>query len=104
MKQYIERNGKTFRVEVIYTKGGINYFTCKVNKRGYYLNIRPVTLEKRDNGIVIESFELFGGVSYMIAEVKRQSDKSKREADNYVSTVGKVKVDELINYLLTKKS
>lgn len=98
MKDYIERDGKTFRVEVIYTKGGMNYFSGGVNKRGYYLSVRPVELERRAGGIVVESFEIFGGTSYFLKEVKRQSDKAMKEAVELAAP----KVDELINYLLIR--
>lgn len=47
------------KVEVFYSKGGVNYFTYKTDPRGYYVALRPVKLS---NGPVFasESFLMFG--------------------------------------------
>ena len=81
MKKYeqIEGTNKELKIEVFYDKGGMNYFTSTVNRRGYYVSARVVEV-KKDNDCVIESFMLFSGLKKLLFEVKRQSEKSYKEA------------------------
>ena len=81
MKKYeqIEGTNKELKVEVFYDKGGMNHFTSTVNRRGYYVSARVVEV-KKDNDCVIESFMLFSGLKKLLFEVKRQSEKSYKEA------------------------
>lgn len=73
-KRYIKRgdlkHGSHLEVCVYYTKGGMSCFTGLVSPRGYYLSVRPVTLEK---GMV--SFDLFSGCKKLVLEANRYSDK-----------------------------
>ena len=64
------------RVETDYTKGGLNLFTYKQERRGYYLHITPV--ERRGN---MESFVAFTGNKFLLKEVSRKSAKAEREAE-----------------------
>ena len=53
MKKYLETtksdgNKKTcLKVEVFYSKGGLNYFNYKEEKRGYWLSVRMVETDCR---------------------------------------------------------
>ena len=78
-KRYIERHdlkgANHLEVSVYYFKGGTSYFTGQALLRGYYLSIRPVTLER---GMV--SFNLFSGCKRLLSETKRYSDKQFAKA------------------------
>lgn len=90
-KRYIERNdlknGSHLEVSVFYTKGGMSCFTGLMSPRGYYLSVRPVTLDK---GMV--SFDLFSGCKKLILEANRYSDKQFAKAVE----MSKTYEDELI--------
>lgn len=57
-------------VKVYYSKGGMNYFTGSVERRGYYLSVQP--LNKTSNSV---SFTAFTGVKQLVREVGRFSSK-----------------------------
>lgn len=78
-----EVNGCThLTAEVYYDLGGMNYFTYKVEPRGYYMSMTPV--EKVDRGgYVTESYTAFTGKKTLIKEVKRKSAKAENEANAF---------------------
>jgi hypothetical protein len=82
MKKYerIENSKKELKIEVYYDKGGMNYFNSKVEPRGYWISVRAVERDIRDNGICIESYPIMSGVKHFLLEVKRQSDKAYDQA------------------------
>lgn len=96
-KRYIERNdlknGNHLEIGVFYTKGGMSYFTGQVSPRGYYLSVRPVTLER---GMV--SFNLLAGCKKLVLDGNRYSDKqfiraveiAKAYEDELIATVMKI--------------
>lgn len=90
-KRYIKRSdlkhGNHLEVSVYYTKGGMSCFTGQVSPRGYYIGVRPVTLEK---GMV--SFDLFSGCKKLVLEADRYSDKQFAKA----AEMAKAYEDELI--------
>ena len=80
MKHYMKvkpNAGKTtdIKFDIAYIKGGINMFTYKQEKRGYYLIVTPV---ERDG--IMEGFTAFSGTKVLLKEVARQSTKAFREA------------------------
>lgn len=79
-KEYIEgylQDGKekSLRVEVYYSLGGMNYFSGRVEKRGYYLSVTPV-----EHARGFESMMAFSGTKQLILEVARKSAKAEKEA------------------------
>lgn len=68
-------DGKFIEVELYYSKGGWNVFTCKQETRGYYVRICPVTIERN-----MVSFVAFSGTKVCIHECSRKSAKAEREA------------------------
>lgn len=82
MKKYepIEGTNKELKIEVFYDKGGINYFNSKNEPRGYWLSMRQVERDRRENGVVIESYGMFSGAKAFLLEVKRKSDKAYEQA------------------------
>jgi len=78
-KEYIERNdlkdATHLEVSVYYTKGGANYFSSGTIRRGYYINVTPVT--KSANSV---SFVMFTGRSKLLFETSRYSDKQFAKA------------------------
>ena len=74
-------------IEVYYDKGGRNYFTCKDERRGYYLYVCPVL---RSDGLV--SYTSFSGTKLLLKEVARKSAKAEAEAEE----IAKGKVADLV--------
>lgn len=76
-----DKNNKII-TEIYYDIGGMNYFTSKVKKRGYYFSITP---EERSDGF--RTYTGFSGVKTCILEVARKSksayDKAKAILDKY---------------------
>ena len=80
MKHYMKvrpNAGQTtdMKFDVAYSLGGINVFTHKQERRGYYLIITPVQRARN-----MESFTAFSGTKLLLKEVSRQSTKAEREA------------------------
>lgn len=67
--------GKFIELELYYSKGGWNVFTCKQESRGYYVRICPVTVEGN-----MVSFVAFSGTKLCVHECPRKSAKAEREA------------------------
>lgn len=74
-------------IEVYYDKGGINYFTYKVERRGYYLSVCPVL---KSDGLI--SYTSFSGTKLLLKEVARKSAKAEAEAEE----IAKGKVADLV--------
>lgn len=74
-------------IEVYYDKGGINYFTYKVERRAYYLSVCPVL---QADGLV--SYTSFSGTKLLLKEVSRKSAKAEAEAEE----IAKGKVADLV--------
>ena len=80
-KEYIEREGQTLAVAVFYDLGGANYFSGGINRRGYYLSVRPVEVSRNEAGhVMTESSVMFNGTKMLLVEVNRQSKKAEAEA------------------------
>ena len=80
-KEYIEREGQTLAVAIFYDLGGANYFSGGINRRGYYLSVRPVSVSRDENGrVMTESSVMFNGTKMLLVEVNRQSKKAEAEA------------------------
>ena len=100
MKKYLplKDNGQRenyLKVELYYSKGGMNYFTYRNEPRGYYISATPV----ERNGIM-EGFTAFTGIRKLVREVSRKSEKAEREAEATFETEAK----ELIEYVLNKQN
>jgi hypothetical protein len=82
MKQYLKTNKENteIKIELKYSKGGINYFNSKNELRGYYLHAQPLEVLTSINGITIEQYTPAKGYKALILEVKRQSDKGYKTA------------------------
>lgn len=82
MKKYerIENSKKELKIEVYYDKGGMNYFSGKVDPRGYWVSVRAVERDIRDNGICVESYPIMSGVRHFIKPVNRYSEKTYQDA------------------------
>ena len=82
MKEYEKVEGTNYelKIQVYYNKGGMNYFTSRPEQRGYYVSVSPVQVERRGNGIMVESYAAFSGVKMLVLPVQRQSPKAEAEA------------------------
>ena len=72
--------GKFIEVTLSYRKGGMNYFTSKVQRRGYYVGATPVEIELHD-GYETKCMGAFTEVCQCVLEVTRASLKSELAAD-----------------------
>jgi len=61
-------------VEFYYSKGGMNYFTGSVERRGYYLSVQPISKGDRSY-----SYTAFTGVKQLVQEAGRYSSKVLNE-------------------------
>lgn len=80
MKHYLklkpnDRHNTDLRLDLSYSLGGMNPWTYKTERRGYYMTIVPV---QRDG--IMEGFEAFSGTKVLLKEVNRQSSKAEQEA------------------------
>ena len=83
------------KTEVYYNLGGMNYFTGKAEKRGYYASASPV--EKREHS---ESYVGFTGLKMLVKEVGRKSKKAEAEAVKEADDV----MGSLVDQVLQKNS
>ena len=67
--------GQFIELELYYSKGGLNVFTYVQEQRGYYVSVRPITVERN-----FVSFVAFSGKKMLIHECSRKSAKAEREA------------------------
>lgn len=86
------------RVEVYYSKGGINYFTCNNEKRGYYVQVSPVTREER-GGCTFETYAAFSGYKRL---VKETSKKLGKKAEEVVVDASALTIGSLVEAVLAK--
>lgn len=82
------------KVEVYYSKGGMNYFTGSNEKRGIYLSVSPVTRSERS-----ESYMGFSGIKKHLVDMARFNQKT---FDNFVVSPEIEK--ELIDHVCEKNS
>jgi len=76
----------------------MNYFSGGTNKRGYYLSVTPVQIERQGNNVMIESYTAFSGIKKLILEVERQSPKSAEKAKELAES----SIPELKQYVLNQ--
>lgn len=98
MKKYIPVEGKSdvnfIKVHTFYDLGGMNYFTGKPNKRGYYVSCTPVLKEDR-GGYGMESTILGSGYKQLCKEVTRQTKKAAAEAEEVAEVMYGAIVDKI---------
>lgn len=104
MTKYIElhknpANYTHLKVEVYYSLGGMNYFTSKIEPRGYYISVTPVE-RSFTNGVATETVTAFTGIKECIKPVSRKSKKAEIEANNMASN----KIDALIEYVCNRQN
>lgn len=69
-------NATHLKVELYYSKGGINYFTGNNEHRGLYLSVSPVKRTVYEGGGASESYTAFTGVKQHVLEMKRLNQKT----------------------------
>lgn len=100
-KEYIEKGHLTLAIEFYYSMGGMNYFSSRAERRGYYLSVSPVSVNRDEQGRVrSESYTAFTGVKDCLLEVKRKSPKSQAEAEKLIES----KKKELISHILKQNN
>lgn len=102
MKKYFQISGsanKFVKFTVVYSKGGLNYFTGKEEKRGYWVSVSVVEKETI-NGITVESVTIHSaaaGFKRFLLEVKRDSQKSFNQAVAIAESMQVELVDKILN-------
>ncbi len=89
MKKYIPieptNSENNLCLEVLYSKGGYNWFNGDAEHRGYYLHCTPVMLKEKqlDSGLQYTEKTITVGKGYklMLKEVSRRSQKAENEAN-----------------------
>ena len=82
MLEYRHVEGNCYlKIKIEYDKGGMNYFTSKVDARGYYLYVIKVKRTTDERGFTMESFAMYtGGRKKLLLEVKRKSEGAYKKA------------------------
>lgn len=62
-------------VQIYYALGGMNYFSYKVEPRGYWMSVTPVIVSTN-----FVQFSAFSGTKCLLLETKRKSDKAYKQA------------------------
>ena len=106
MKEYIKVSGRSdvnnLRIDFDYDLGGMNYFTGRVERRGYYISIMPVYRTVREGGWTSESYTAFTGVKTCLLEVARKSSKKEQEAQKLFEAEKQKYIDYMLKrYNLT---
>lgn len=84
------------KIQLYYSKGGMNYFTYRTEARGFYLSVTPVSISKC--GVCqTETTTAFSGVKECLLECSRFNQKS---FDSFVVPEDRVKV--LLDHVLAK--
>lgn len=99
MKMYIPVEGKEsvnfVKVHTFYDLGGVNMFTGKPQKRGFYVSCTPVFRDLRGNGIAMESVTLGSGYKQLCKEVTRRTKKAEAEAEKVAEILYGAIVDRI---------
>lgn len=69
------KNESHVKVSFYVDNGGINYFTYKNEKKGYYVSIAPITRNECD-GCATVRIRVFSGLKMLLKEISRKSRKS----------------------------
>lgn len=77
MKKYLklkpnDQRNTDLKLDLSYSLGGLNVFTYKQERRGYYLIVTPV-----ERSGIMEGFTAFSGSKVLLKEVNRQSAKAE---------------------------
>lgn len=80
------------KIYVDYDLGGMNYFTGREKKRGYYITVLPV-----ERGGNLEGFIAFSGVSELLQECTRKSAKAEKIALEKAPAYEKMMIDYIVN-------
>lgn len=91
--------GNFIELELYYSKGGWNVFTCKQESRGYYVRICPIKVERN-----MVSFVAFSGTKVCILECSRKSAKAEREAIEMANGECRDLVSRLVSQIATKNN
>lgn len=81
-------------VSVYYSKGGINYFTGKDERRGLYLSVTPQERTPTSVGYIG-----FSGIKRFVLEMKKFTPK---KLESYVPT--DEEVDEMVKHVIEKNN
>lgn len=93
-KVYVPTNkdGATdIKYEFYYSKGGMNYISGDINRRGYYLSAVPVTRTQNElsdgTKYSSESMSIFSGIKQFLNddEIARKSNKAEKEARDSIT-------------------
>lgn len=90
--------GTEVKVNVYYSLGGMNYFNSKNEDRGYWISVSPIQIERRNDGIVFESYRAFSGTKRLIIGASRKSQSGFDKAFKLAEELE----NEMLNYISEK--
>jgi len=89
VRDYPHNDGKVVRVTVSYTKGGLNMFTYKEDKRGYWMHIQPMRIEVGEQ-VTVSHYTPSAGRRMLVLEAAKFSaaglEKAKAMAAETLDT------------------
>jgi hypothetical protein len=86
VRDYPHNDGKVVRVTVSYTKGGLNMFTYKEDKRGYWMHIQPMRVTV-SNGFITSHYIPTSGRRMLVLEAARFSAAGLAKAKGMAADV-----------------
>jgi hypothetical protein len=87
-------------VSVHFNEGGINYATYDREAKGFYLSLKPITIDPASPGVV--SFMMFSGGKTLILEAKRFSQKTLEQLAK--TAMQDPKYQPLLEHVLAKNN
>lgn len=95
----LNNKANILKVELYYSKGGMNYFTGTNERRGLYLSVSPVERRVYEGGGCSEGFVAFTGIKKCVKEMARFNQK---QLDTFV--VDKADMTQLIDHVIEKNN
>lgn len=100
-EEFIEKEGLELRIQVYYQLGGVNYFSGAQERRGYYLSVTPVEVDRREDGsILCVKTTAYSGTKILLKETTRYSEKAAEKAIE----LAEAEKDRLIAHVLEKNN
>jgi hypothetical protein len=110
-KYYLTRDGQEYKLELYYSKGGVNYFSGSNIDRGYYVSVVPVTrkfnpynlgAKVEGDGYWSETFIMFNGCKRFIESCRAFSQKRYDTLANDWVNMYQPLFDDMINFCVEK--
>ncbi len=92
-----EGSATHIKIQLSYTKGGMNYFSSCSESRGLWLSVTPVSRTNHEGGLVSESCTAFSGTKKHVKDMARFNQKA---FDSF--EVSETDIKQLLDQVLNK--